>query len=347
MSKMFSLSFLFIMTCTACAGNHVSTEVKANHHTETGFQNDPYVETSSSKGIMFVLRRIWGSAFHPDVPDSHRVPERDAVSNFSRLSKDDTVTWLGHSAFILRIDGKNILTDPFLSNRASPLSFVGGVTRYAPPGISIKNLPRIHAIIISHNHYDHLDRHTICVLPNRNEIVVFVPLGLKKLFIDCGYKIVNELDWWQSAELDSIDIVALPAVHDSARSLLDKDKTLWASWAIVSGEKNYYFGGDTGYSSVFKEIGKQYGSFDLAILPIGAYQPRHLMWMSHVTPEEAVKVALDINAVNIVGGHWGTIELSDEDHWEPPKRFLSAAEIAGFEFEKIWIMKIGEVRHLP
>jgi len=343
----FLILAFFVVVSVGCSGTPTSLENKSNHHTNTGFRNSPYVETASSKGVMFVLRRIWGSAFHPTIPEGHRIPENETIFQLEEFSENNTITWLGHSTFLLKVDGKTILTDPFLTNRASPVSFIGGITRYVPPGISIENLPVINAIIISHNHYDHLDRHTICALPNREHIDVFVPLGLRGAFIECGYKKVHELDWWKDKKLDGLNIVALPSVHDSGRSLTDKDDTLWSSWAIISGAKKYYFGGDTGYSPVFKKIGEKYDSFDLAILPIGAYEPRNLMWMSHVTPEEAVEIGMDINAVNLVGGHWGTIELSDEDHWEPPTRFISAGVRAGLSSNNIWVMKIGEVQNLP
>jgi len=343
---------VFILTLTVliivgCSGTSASLATKSNDHTNARFHNSPYVETASSKGVIFVLRRIWGSAFHPTVPEGHRIPENEAVFQLNKLSENNTIAWLGHSTFLLKVDGKTILTDPFLSNRASPISFVGGITRYVPAGISIKNLPIIDAIIISHNHYDHLDRHTVCALPNRESINVFVPLGVKDVFIECGYKQIYELNWWDSKKFGDLNIVALPAVHDSGRGLTDKDDTLWSSWAIISGKNKYYFGGDTGYSPVFKKIGERYSSFNLAILPIGAYEPRDLMWMSHVTPEEAVEIGIDINAINMVGGHWGTIELSDENHWEPPIRFVSAGVQAGFNSNNIWVMKIGEVKKLP
>ena len=344
--KLFGLS-VALSTAVGCTLASKSTENRPDHHTSDGFRNIPYVETASSKGAFFVMRRIWGSAFHPSVPRDHRIPEKQAISRFNALSGNDTITWLGHATFLLRIGDKNILTDPFLTNRASPLSFVGGVTRYVPPGIAINSLPVIDIIVVSHNHYDHLDRHTVCALPNKEDIAVFVPLGLKSSFSDCGYTKIFELDWWTRADIDELGIVALPAVHDSGRGLTDKNETLWASWAIVSGKKKYYFGGDTGYSPVFKDIGRRYGKFDLAILPIGAYAPRNLMWMSHVTPEEAVQAGVDLGAKTLVGGHWGTIELSDEDHWEPPERFESAGKDAGMEENAIWIMKIGETRILP
>ena len=317
------------------------------HHTETGFRNSPEVEPASSKGALFVLRRIWGSAFHPDIPAGHILPEEEAVKNLAELDHGNVLTWLGHSTFLIRLDGKTIMTDPFLTNRASPISFVGGITRYAPPGITIQNLPPIDIIIVSHNHYDHLDRHTICALPNKENIHVAVPLGLQEIFINCGYEKVKELDWGSSANVGDIKLTALPAAHDSGRSLFDKDKTLWSSWAISADSTNFFFSGDTGYSPVFKEIGKEYGPFDLAILPIGAYEPRELMWMSHITPEEAVKVGQDIKANILVGGHWGTIELSEEPQWEPPARFVNAANAAGKNQESVWVMKIGESRAIP
>ena len=339
-----AISFIFIVGCSQAV---ISVETKPDHHTITGFRNIPYVESASSKGVMFVLRRIWGSAFHPSVPLDHRIPENLAISKFNELSASNTITWLGHSTFLLRIGGKIILTDPFLTDRASPFSFVGGVTRYVPPGITVKNLPEIDIIVVSHNHYDHLDLQTICALYNKDSIDVFVPVGLKSNFLDCGYSKVYELDWWKEKSLDGLNIAALPAVHDSGRGLTDKDETLWASWAIISGKNKYYFGGDTGYSPVFKEIGGTYGPFNLAIVPIGAYEPRKLMWMSHVTPEEAVEIGKDIKAKVLVGGHWGTIELSDEDHWEPPVRFMLAGASSGMTEKNIWVMKVGETRILP
>ena len=346
MFKVFSLLFLLFAN-VACTQAVIAKNSEQAHHTESGFRNSPHIETASSKGALFVLRRIWGSAFHPEVPEGHRIEESRALSELNDLSEHYTITWLGHSTFLIRMDGKTILTDPFLTNRASPISFVGGITRYVPPGISINNLPEIDVIVISHNHYDHLDTHTICALPNRSNIDVFIPLGLKSTFSDCGYSKINELDWWQEKSVRDLNITALPSAHDSGRSLTDKDETLWASWAIVSGEKKYFFSGDTGYSPVFKEIGAAYGAFDLAIVPIGAYEPRELMWMSHVTPEEAVELGKDINSKILVGGHWGTIELSDEDHWEPPTRFRAAGKKSGMSEDRVWVMKVGETRVLP
>lgn len=338
---------LFCWAIVSCSAQVVRPENMPEHHTAEGFRNYPFVPTSSSKGPLFVFRRIWGSAFHPDVPDDHVMSEQEAIDQLTSLKDMNTITWLGQSTFLLRIDGQTILTDPFLTNRASPVSFLGGVTRYTQPGINIENLPPIDIIIVSHNHYDHLDFHTINSLPNKLETKVAVPLGVGSIFLNSGYKDVHELDWNDKVNFGGIHLASLPAVHDSGRWLIDKDKSLWCSWAILTSTGKYYFGGDTAYSSVFKGVGEEYQSFDLAILPIGAYEPNSLMWMSHVTPEEAVKVGLDINASILVAGHWGTIELSDEPHWEPPKRFMAAAKKVGMDDEKAWVMKIGETRVLP
>ena len=339
----------FILLITGCSPAEMFTEEKHQHQHQygSGFRNSPPVPKATSKGVMFVLRRIWGSAFHPEIPANHILSEKDAVASLNALKGKDTLTWLGHSTFILRVDGKTILTDPFLTERASPLSFVGGVTRYSPPGIQIENLPPVDIIIISHNHYDHLDVHTIDKFPNKKTIHVGVPLGLKDIFLESGYENIHELNWGESVTIDNIKIEALPAAHDSGRWLHDKDQTLWCTWGITSTNGKYFFGGDTGYSPVFKKIGQIYKSFDLAILPIGAYEPRELMWMSHVNPEEAIEIGLDVNAKILVAGHWGTIELSDEPLWEPPIRFMKAAVSAGIDREKTWVMKIGESRVLP
>ena len=161
-----------------------------------------------------------------------------------------------------------------------------------------------------------------------------------------GYKNVTELDWWDSVIIESIKFTSLPAVHDSARSLTDKDQTLWASWAIESNACNILFVGDSGYSNaLYNDIGKKFKPFDYAILPIGAYEPRKLMWMSHVTPEEAISIGMDVQAKTLIASHWGTItSLSDEPPFEPPVRFRKSALANGFSLDYLWLMKVGETR---
>lgn len=324
-------------------------ETKPKHHASAGFRNyphEPNKQASSSLGIVFFLRRFRGSFFPDEVPSDHIVSEKEALRQLDTLKEMDTVTWLGQSTFLIRIDGKTILTDPFLTDNAFPLARVGP-KRFVPPGIEIKNLPSIDILLISHDHHDHLDPKTIKALSNKEKMVVFVPLGLKEFFQERGYKTIHELDWFQTVALDGFTLTALPAVHNSGRGLNDKNKTLWCSWALRDRSLNLYFAGDTAYSSrIFKEIGKAYGPFDAALLPIGAYEPRDFMIAYHATPEEAVQIGIDLNAKTLIAMHWGTIDLSDEPYWEPPQRFIAAANKAGIPEQDVWRMKIGETRVL-
>lgn len=323
----------------------VSMEHDSDHHTDKGFQNYPYVETDAPKGTFFYFRRVWSAFFLPDVPDSHVVPKVEAIRQFNSL-EGNKIIWLGHASFIIKISGKIILTDPFLSEYASPVSWAGP-RRFVPPAISINNLPSIDIILVSHNHYDHLDDRTIRGIKEKHKIHVIVPLGLKSFFIERGYTKVTELDWNESVSIDDMKIAALPSVHNSGRGTNDTNQTLWASWAINSMADKMLFVGDTGYSdSIFKNIGNQQGPFDYAILPIGAYEPREVMWMSHITPEEAATIGKELKANTLIASHWGTINLSDEPTFEPPKRFENAGEKNGFLKKSLWIMKIGETREL-
>lgn len=319
---------------------------KPKHHTTTGFCNYPVVTDDPSVTLSFVLRRFWGSLFLPEVPQGHYVSEEAAIHQLNALKTKNSLTWVGHSTFLTIIDGKTVLIDPFFSEYASP--FIRGPKRYVSPGISIKKFPPIDIIIVSHNHYDHLDEKAVESLLDKEKIHVFVPLGLKTFFTQRGYVNVQELDWEESTLFDGIRITALPAIHFSGRRISDRNKTLWCSWAIQSSSGKYYYSGDTGYSSeVFQEIGEKYGPFDLAIVSIGAYEPQKIMKEFHTTPEEAIKLGLDIKAQVMVGAHWGTIELSSESHWEPPQRFKKEAQKKGIPEGRTWVMKIGETRVMP
>lgn len=343
---------LVLSIASACASvllqtnEQIAMENKPKHHTITGFQNHPFVETASSKGALFYLRRFWGSIFTPDIPDGHALSESESLQLLSSID-GDRITWLGHASFLIKIAEVTILTDPFLSEFASPVSWAGP-RRFVDPGIPLGKLPLIDIVVVSHNHYDHLDDETISNLKNKEKIQVVVPLGLKSFFIDRGYRKVTELDWGESTTIGSIELTSLPSVHDSARGSDDHNKTLWASWAINSQEKRVFFIGDTGYSeTIYKSIGEKYGLFDYAILPIGGYEPRKLMRMSHITPEEAVVIGKEVQAKTLIASHWGTVSsLSDEPQWEPSKRFDKAGADNGFTEKTLWILKVGETRPL-
>jgi len=324
----------------------VLSENNLKHHITDGFQNYPLVPPPPSLGPGFYLDRIWSSFFLPEVPENHYLPEEQALSQFQQLKDKNTLTWIGQSTFLIKINGKIILTDPFFSDYAGPFSM--GPKRFVKPGISMRNLPPIDVILISHNHYDHLDEEFVKALPGKENIHVFVPLKLKSFFTERGYIHVHELDWNESFSIFDFQITSLPTVHFSGRGLSDKNQTLWCSWSIVSPFGKYYFAGDTAYSTaIFKDIGKKFNSFDLAMLTIGTYGNRKYGVNNHTTPEEAINIGIELDSTIFVGMHWGTIEMSDEPMFEPAKRFKEAGEKAGLSAEQVWLMKIGETRLLP
>ncbi len=336
--------FTYFFLSALSKGEEGLDEIPA-HHTSTGFKNDPYVATPSSLKVGFYLRRFWQSIMLPDVPEGHSMPVEDAIMQL-QSADGDSVTWLGHASFLIRESGKTILTDPFLSEFASPVSWAGP-RRYVAPGIPVEELPQVDILLISHNHYDHLDEETILSLQGKEAIHVVVPLGLKAFFVERGYPIVTELDWGESVSIGEINVRAMPAVHNSARTTSDRDQTLWAAWAISSPSRSGVFIGDTAYhSSTFKKLGQEYGPFAYAIIPIGAYEPREFMQVSHVNPEEAVTVGTELMAETVIASHWGTISLSDEPIWEPPKRFAEAGRKQGYTADDLWVMTIGETREL-
>lgn len=277
------------------------------------------------------------------IPEGHVLPENEAISAFEAISQD-SITWLGHSCFLIRLQGKTLLTDPFLTEVAGIWKL--GPKRFVPPGISIEQLPPIDIILVSHNHYDHLDIKTIRQLKDRDKAQVVIPLNLSTYFKRYGYQNIYELDWHESIRLNDICMTALPAIHYSRRGLFDKNKSLWASFAIDNGKHRLYFSGDTAYGKMFKAIGAEFGPFDAAMMSIGACEPRCVMGFFHLSPEEAVQAGLDMNAKNLIGMHWGTILLSEEGPFEPAERFQKAASQLGVPEEFVWVMRIGETRIL-
>ncbi|OMC51518.1 hypothetical protein A5747_22925 [Mycobacterium sp. IS-836] len=239
------------------------------------------------------------------------------------------VSWLGHSTALLEIDGYRVLTDPVWSDRCSP-SDVVGPQRLHPPPIALEALPALDAIVISHDHYDHLDIDTVLALARTQRAPFFVPLGVGAHLRSWGipeHRIV-ELDWNESRKVDELTLICMPARHFSGR-FMDRNTTLWASWGIIGPSHRAYFGGDTGYTKSFAQIGADHGPFDLTLLPIGAYNPA---WPDiHMNPEEAVRAHLDVTVSGsglLVPIHWGTFRLAPHPWAEPVERLLAAAEAA-------------------
>ncbi len=305
---------------------------------------DPAVsEGNRGVNIGFMLRRF-GTLFR----SGRDAPERVANDGqFLRSNtKATTVTWIGHATVLLQMQGMNVLTDPIWSNTPSPVRGIGP-SRFVPPGLNLEDLPRIDVVVISHNHYDHLDLPTLRALHERNPDTRFlVPLGNAELLRKEGISTVHALDWGEHTGIGPLRIYCLPAQHWSKRGLTDTRKALWASWAIVTHGSSVYFAGDTGYFDGFRQIGAALGPFDLAIMPIGAYAPRQMMELSHLNPEEAIQAANDIGARVAMGVHFGTFDLSDEPLEEPPQRFQEAAKSTALGLGNAWVLKIGETRQL-
>ncbi|XP_061920914.1 N-acyl-phosphatidylethanolamine-hydrolyzing phospholipase D isoform X3 [Entelurus aequoreus] len=261
------------------------------------------------------------------------------------------VTWLGHASVLVELDGLNILTDPIFSQRASPFQFMGP-KRYRGPPCNVQQLPRIDAVVISHSHYDHLDAGTVASLNTRfgGELRCrFVPLGLMDWLSKAGCENVMELDWWEENCVpahDDITFVCTPSQHWSKRSAVDDNKSLWASWAVLGPDHRFFFAGDTGYCPAFKEIGRRFGPFDLAAIPIGAYIPRDVMKGQHVDPEEAVQIHMDLQAKHSLAIHWGTFALAYEHYLEPPRRLQEALEEKELKPQSFFTLQHGESRLL-
>ena len=248
-----------------------------------------------------------------EAPDPISFPMAKNDPNFLKNNRSEpTLTWIGHSTLLLQFKGLNILTDPHLTERASPFSFAGP-QRYMKPGISIKDLPHIDLIVISHNHYDHLDRLTLEKINKKQSDKpprIYVPLKQKNWFKKLDISNVVEMDWWEEQEYLEWKIHAVPVQHWSGRSILDRNQVLWAGWVLEHPKLRFFFVGDTGYSKDFIDLGNKFEGFDLAAIPIGAYSPRWFMKQAHVNPEEAVKIHQDIDSRYSVAIHWGTFALS-------------------------------------
>ncbi len=311
-----------------------------HHRPNGGFRNPPGSPPRRAGLPDFLKFLLWDvrRAKLPPIPPGLTAETKPDLAALA----ENQIAWLGHACFAMRLGGKLVLTDPYLGEHAGPFGF--GPKRFLPPAVTAHELPRLDLIVISHNHYDHIDTAALRTYRWRVETPVVCPLGVGALLRKQGYAQVIELDWWEDHAVSGLTVTALPAVHFSGRGPFDRDKTLWASMAIASNERKVWFGGDTGYGEVFREIGRRAGPFDVALVGIGAYEPRIIMEASHATPEEGVMIARDIGAKVAIGMHWGTIMLTPEDPFEAPVRFRKAALEQQYGEDNAWIMKVGEVR---
>src|SRR6185436_18666032 len=252
-----------------------------------------------------------------------------------------TITWIGHATVLVQLDGVNFLTDPTWAERSGPFSGFIGVRRYTPPGIAFDDLPPIDFVLISHDHYDHLDEPTVRRLAHTFDPLFVVPLGIKAWLADRGITNAVELNWGESVTVKGLTVVCTPAQHGSGRTVIDQGRRLWSSWAVL-GSKRFYFGGDTGYYGHFRETGDALGPFDLAALPIGSYTPRSTSRAVHLNPEEALQAWEDLRAREFLGIHWGTFMLAREPYDEPPARLAAEVARRGFPADRIRTPKPGQ-----
>jgi N-acyl-phosphatidylethanolamine-hydrolysing phospholipase D len=293
--------------------------------------------------IPFFFRRIVGSfRERPGAPE--RVANDGAWLRENATHSEPSVTWIGHATLLVQMGHLSFLTDPIWSDTASPVSFAGP-RRFVPPGLAIADLPPIDFVVISHNHYDHLDLTTLERLAARSaETRFYVPLGNGALLREAGIDDVVELDWGQSVRHGDVRVTCLPTQHWSQRGVGDERAALWGSWAVTSGDRRFYFAGDTGAFPGFAAIGEALGPFDLAAMPIGAYEPVAMMKPFHLDPEEAIAAGRAVRAEKVVAMHYGTFGLSDEPLAEPPRRFRAAGRAAGYADEAVWVLDVGETR---
>jgi L-ascorbate metabolism protein UlaG (beta-lactamase superfamily) len=246
-------------------------------------------------------------------------------------------TWVGQSTFVIRSASATILTDPIYSERAGPARWLGP-RRVAPPGVEFDAVPKVDVVLLSHDHYDHCDIPTLRRLARRDDPLVVSPLGHRPLLAGAGLRRVVELDWWESHACGpGTEVTLVPALHWSRRRPFGTNRRLWGGFMLGTAGRLVYFAGDSGYQGgLFSEIGRRCGAPDLALIPIGAYEPRWFMRAAHMDPEEAVRVHRDVGARRSIAMHWGTFQLTDEAREEPVRR-LEASRGEGADFAALQI----------
>jgi L-ascorbate metabolism protein UlaG (beta-lactamase superfamily) len=274
------------------------------------------------------------------------VPTAHGPKPVAHVGGDDLlVTFVNHATLLLQTEGHNILTDPVWSERVGPVSFLGP-RRHRNPGIRFEDLPQIHCILISHNHYDHLDIPTLKRLLSRDCPVVFCPLGVGRLLAKIGFKEIHELDWWQMHSWRGLELHCVPAQHFSARTPFDRNRTLWCGWVAGRAGRHIYFAGDTGFGDHFAAIGARFHPLRLALLPIGSYKPEWFMGPVHMTPEDAIEAQRILRTPTAIAIHFGTFSLADDGESEPTDR-LTACLDRFSQTPTFWVLREGESRSIP
>jgi N-acyl-phosphatidylethanolamine-hydrolysing phospholipase D len=299
----------------------------------TPWASDPRNEWDALRWLLF-SRNPYDRSQKPVVP---RVANDG--SYLAGTEHSATLTWVGHATFAIHDRDDVVLTDPHFGPRALV------PRRKVPPGIPLASVPADSLAVVSHNHYDHLDAYSVEHLPA--SVAWFVPRGLAAWFRARGRRDVTELDWWQSARRGRWTITCLPAQHWSRRIEQPTNSTLWCAWLLDSGDYRYFFAGDTGYFHGFAEYRREFGAIDVAMLPIGAYEPRWFMKHQHMSPRDALQAFADLGARHLLPMHWGTFDLTDEPIDEPPRELLRVMEEERTDAERVRVLAIGERWKVP
>jgi L-ascorbate metabolism protein UlaG (beta-lactamase superfamily) len=251
------------------------------------------------------------------------------------------VTFIGHATFLIQTAAGNVLTDPMYSQRAGPLNLIG-MRRVRQPGVPFDDLPPISVVLLSHNHYDHCDPATLRKLAHRFDPLVITPLGNGAIVRSSGIRRVEELDWWQEAKTSPLRVTLTPAQHFSARNPFDRNRALWGGFVLAAGGARIFFAGDSAYAPFFGDVRQRLGPIDLALLPIGAYEPRWFMQPIHMNPAEAVQAHLDLEASQSVGTHFGTFRLTTEGIDEPVRALADACRASDIPRSRFRTLSFGE-----
>jgi N-acyl-phosphatidylethanolamine-hydrolysing phospholipase D len=329
------------------SANHPASH-PTHHRPGGGFQN-PWGAGLHGFGAFLKWRLTIGSR-PPDLsPQAFAAEHPRATPSFPvpRAAPDAVVlTWVGHSSFLIQIGGRNLLVDPVWSAYASPIQGVGP-RRWVEPGVDLEALPPIDGILISHDHYDHLDRPTVRRLTQLAPDAPWAaPLGVGAWLRREGVRQVVERDWWESLDWGVVTLTATPAQHFSGRRIDNRNSTLWCGWVLRAGGRAVFFVGDTGFHPVFDEIGRRLGPFDTVLMPIGAYSPEWFMQPVHMNPAEAVDAFLAVGSADavLVPMHWGTFKLTDEPLDEPVRWVGEAWAAAGQRADRLWVPAHGATR---
>ena len=325
----------------------ITMEKKPYHHLPDGTFRNPEGSPVRSKDVKFSYRQFTKEKKKIDlsIPDDLVVDKETVLSDLKKYENEDYVAWIGHATFLIKLGNTTIITDPVFSKNAGPLIF--GPDRFTEPALNLDEIPKTDLFLLTHNHYDHLDKSTIRKFPFK-DAKVLLPLKLGKYFKP-RFKDINEMDWYDEFKVNNdLKITFLPAVHWSKRSLTDTNKTLWGNFLIEYKGKKILFACDTGYGNIYKDLGEKYGPIDITMINIGAYNFKPMFDKSiyHTTPEEALNVAQDLKSKKVIGMHWGTFVLSLEPIMEPRQRFKDNAENFGFNKKYAFVFKIGEFKKL-